>query len=88
MAGFYSRPDLVLRTCKIVEDKTNNFLKIDFESLRKVVNKKSRVLIITNPCNPTAYGWDRKDYEELEKIMKDFPNLIVLEDASYFLYHS
>lgn len=65
MARLYSRRDLVLRTYRTELEKNENFLRINFESLRKVVNKKSRILIITNPCNPTTYGWDRKDYEEL-----------------------
>jgi aspartate/methionine/tyrosine aminotransferase len=54
---------LVIRTCRAELDKERNFLRVNFESLKKTVNEKTRILIIINPCNPTGYGWDKKDYE-------------------------
>lgn len=56
--------------------------KIDWEEVRKVVNRRTRMILINTPHNPTGSCLDAKDLEELEKIV-DGTDIIVLSDEVY-----
>jgi len=57
--------------------------KIDWLDLKNHLNEKSRMLILNNPHNPCGSVWDASDLEELEKILMEFPKLLVLSDEVY-----
>jgi methionine aminotransferase len=41
------------------------------------------MLITNNPHNPSGTIWDANDFEALESIMQDFPDLLLLSDEVY-----
>lgn len=62
-------------------------LNIDFtpnwETITAAVNEKTRLIIINNPHNPTGKMWTASDFEQLEKLVDAYPNLLVLSDEVY-----
>lgn len=62
-------------------------LNIDFtpnwETIAAAVNENTRLIIINNPHNPTGKMWTEYDFEQLEKLVHAFPNLLVLSDEVY-----
>ena len=55
----------------------------DAEEFRKVVNEKTKLVILNNAQNPTGKLFSRSEIEELSKILDDFPQIIVLSDDVY-----
>lgn len=62
-------------------------LNIDFtpnwETINQSVTEKTKLIIINNPHNPTGKIWTNYDFEQLEKLVSAFPNLLVLSDEVY-----
>jgi methionine aminotransferase len=62
-------------------------LNIDFtpnwETIAAAINENTRLIIINNPHNPTGKMWTEYDFEQLEKLVHAFPNLLVLSDEVY-----
>ncbi len=56
--------------------------KIDWDIVKRVINHRTRMIIINTPHNPTGTLLDRKDMEELEKITRN-SNIIILSDEVY-----
>jgi methionine transaminase len=56
--------------------------KVDWEEVRKKVSRRTRMIIINTPHNPTGTVWSKKDLEELDKITSD-TDIIVLSDEVY-----
>lgn len=56
---------------------------IDFEGLKRLVNKKTRFLILNSPNNPTGKIITIEEYKEIIKIIKDFPRIIIILDEVY-----
>lgn len=55
----------------------------DWELINKAVNKKTRLLIINNPHNPSGRIWSESDFIALENLMNNNPNLLLLSDEVY-----
>lgn len=62
-------------------------LNIDFtpnwETINQSVTENTKLIIINNPHNPTGKIWTNDDFEQLEKLISAFPNLLVLSDEVY-----
>ena len=56
--------------------------KIDWERVKKIINQRTRMIIINTPHNPTSTIWSKADMEMLEKITKD-SDIIILSDEVY-----
>lgn len=56
--------------------------RIDWEHVKKLVNARTKMIIINTPHNPTGSVLDRSDLEELEKIVSG-KEIIVLSDEVY-----
>jgi methionine aminotransferase len=64
-----------------VQLKTPEY-KVDWEKLKKVINQRTRMIIINTPHNPTSTVWSKSDMEMLEKHTKD-TEIIILSDEVY-----
>ena len=60
------------------EDYTPNW-----DLIKHHCNQKTRLIIINNPHNPTGKILTESDFEALEKILEQFPNILVLSDEVY-----
>jgi len=66
----------------IPTDEKTSF-KITPASLEKVLNSRSKVLILNSPSNPTGAVYTKEELLALCAVLKKFPNVIVLSDEIY-----
>jgi methionine aminotransferase len=57
--------------------------KPDWVRVRESITSQTRMLITNNPHNPSGTVWNSNDFKELERIMNDFPQLLLLSDEVY-----
>lgn len=62
--------------------KENNGFKFDINDLKKIVNKKTKLLVLNSPSNPTGGVLEKKDLEEISKLAKKF-DFYILSDEIY-----
>lgn len=56
--------------------------KVNWQEVKKVVNRKTRMIIINTPHNPTGMVWDKQDMKELERLTAE-SQIIILSDEVY-----
>ena len=78
----YESPVILAGAKPIRIPLNENFLP-DWDRIRSSVSDKTRIIITNNPHNPSGTVWKNDDILELEKLVVDFPNLIVLSDEVY-----
>ena len=78
----YEAP-ILLSNAKPVRVALNIDFTPNWETITAAVNEKTRLIIINNPHNPTGKMWTASDFEQLEKLVNAFPNLLVLSDEVY-----
>ena len=59
----------------------NEFIPIT-DDIKKYISKRTRVLIINTPCNPTGAVYPRKVLEEIADLAVEY-NLIIISDEAY-----
>lgn len=62
---------------------TYPFFAIDWLNVRENITKKTRLIVVNNPHNPSGAVWSKEDLVALEQILIDFPNVMVLSDEVY-----
>ena len=78
----YEAP-ILLSNAKPIRVSLNNDFTPNWETINAVANKKTKLIIINNPHNPTGKTWTENDFIQLEKLADYFPNLIILSDEVY-----
>ncbi|WP_412463698.1 methionine aminotransferase [Flavobacterium mekongense] len=78
----YEAP-ILLSNAKPVRVALNIDFTPNWETITAAVNEKTRLIIINNPHNPTGKMWTASDFEQLEKLVDAYPNLLVLSDEVY-----
>ena len=78
------RKDIVIKNVHLKFDKHSNRFEIDFDELKKTLTNKTRILLITNPNNPTTRVFTKEELEKISSIVKEHKDLIVIEDRAYF----
>ena len=66
----------------IIETKAENNFKLTAEELRAKITDKTKVLILPYPCNPTGAIMEKKDLEEIAKVLRG-TNIMVISDEIY-----
>lgn len=59
---------------KAVSVKTHDDFSLDFDSLKSVLNEKTKAVIINSPNNPTGVVYSREELEQLAEILKEHSN--------------
>ena len=59
--------------------------KLTPEKLRSALSDRTRLLLLTNPGNPTGRVYTPQELEALLEVVKDFPNLYLISDEIYDL---
>lgn len=78
----YEAP-ILLSNAKPVRIALNIDFTPNWETIAAAVNENTRLIIINNPHNPTGKMWTEYDFEQLEKLVNAYPNLLVLSDEVY-----
>jgi len=63
-------------------DQEDNF-EINIEKLEKLITKKTRLIIINNPHNPTGSFMKKDKIDKLINILEKFPQVAILSDEIY-----
>lgn len=77
----HSRGSLVALSTLLSENYS-----ITVESLNKVINEKTRLLLLTNPGNPTGRLYNKKELETILEVTSQYPELYVVSDEIYDFY--
>lgn len=56
--------------------------RIDWQQVKRVVNHRTKMIIINSPHNPSGTVWDEEDLDRLEEIVGN-SNILVLADEVY-----
>ncbi len=62
--------------------KEENGFRFDIKDLKKLVSKKTKLLILNSPSNPTGGVLERQDYEEIAALAKKY-DFYILTDELY-----
>lgn len=55
---------------------------VDWDQLKRVVNHRTKMIIINSPHNPSGRLWKKEDYEKLQEIVAN-SNILILADEVY-----
>lgn len=66
----------------IIETKAKDDFKLTARDLKAAITEKTKALILPYPCNPTGAIMEKKDLEEIAKVLKD-TNIVVISDEIY-----
>jgi len=67
---------------EVYSDISNDF-KISPEQLESSITKKTKLLIINSPNNPSGSVYTKKEFFELSKVLEKHPEIFVLSDEIY-----
>ncbi|MFL6276856.1 MAG: pyridoxal phosphate-dependent aminotransferase [Blastocatellia bacterium] len=70
---------------KIIETSAEDNFKLTPQRLEQSITWKSRLLILTNPNNPTGTIYTREEMDALVKVLMKHPRLLVISDEVYNL---
>lgn len=80
MYKFYSR----INESNCIEVKKKDDFSFDVDGLIKTANESSaRIIVFSNPCNPTSVGLER---DEVRRLVKGVESLVVLDEAYMDFY--
>jgi len=88
MGKIFLRKNIELRTSRMIFNTESNRFEFDYDNFRKVLSARTRIVIITNPHNPTTRVFTAEEFTKISEILADFPNVVVIEDCAYWLYYA
>ncbi len=70
---------------KVVEVHTNleSGFKITPDQLEAAITEKSKVFMISSPCNPSGAVYSKAELSALVEVFKKYPNIIIIADEIY-----
>ena len=81
-----SYPDMAIladATPVIIETGLDQDFKITPEQLESSITKKSKLLVLNSPSNPTGAVYTRKEIKELGKVLERHPQVYIISDDIY-----
>lgn len=76
-------PPIILTGAVPIRVQLNDDFSPNWEKIEKHFNANTRMIIINNPHNPSGKILTETDFEQLEKILEKFPNVVLLSDEVY-----
>ena len=67
----------------IIDTGLDQDFKITPEQLESSITKKSKLLVLNSPSNPTGAVYTRKEIEELGKVLERHPQVYIISDDIY-----
>jgi len=67
----------------IVESTARSGFKVTAEQLAGAITKRTRLVILNSPCNPTGAVYTRADWAALGEVLRRHPNVVILTDDIY-----
>src|SRR3990172_5161989 len=63
--------------------REENRFRLDLDELKKLINPKTRLLILNSPHNPTGGVLTQQDLKSIAEMVLKYPDLYVLSDEIY-----
>ena len=60
-----------------------NDFRVDLESFKKSITPRTKLVILTNPSNPTGGAFSESDILAMADILRDRPDIFILSDEIY-----
>ncbi|WPR71552.1 methionine aminotransferase [Flavobacterium sp. NG2] len=76
-------PSVLLANGIPVRIPLNDDYTPNWGNIEKACSSKTRMIIINNPHNPTGKILNASDFEKLEGILENFPQILILSDEVY-----
>ncbi|MCX8080532.1 MAG: pyridoxal phosphate-dependent aminotransferase [Bacteroidia bacterium] len=70
-----------------VEGRFENDFKITPEQLEKSISRRSRLIMLSTPCNPTGSVYSYHEMKALAEVIVKYPDLYLLSDEIYEHIH-
>lgn len=67
----------------IIETSIDNDFKITADQLQSAMNSKSKLMIFSNPCNPTGSAYSKDELKELADVIATKSDFYVISDEIY-----
>lgn len=69
----------------VIPTKIENDFKITGEELESFINEKTKMMMFSSPCNPSGSVYTAEELQDLARVIKLHPNLLVISDEIYEL---
>ncbi|MFK8037228.1 MAG: pyridoxal phosphate-dependent aminotransferase [Crocinitomicaceae bacterium] len=66
-----------------VHAEIENDFKITAQQIKNAVTSRTKLMIFSNPCNPTGASYSREELKEIAQVVSDTPNFYVISDEIY-----
>lgn len=76
---------LIESPLKIIENNNQKNYTIDLEYTEKLINKKTKAIIVNNPHNPTGAVFSKEELIELAKLIKKYDLYLITDEVYDFL---
>lgn len=67
----------------VVETEIEDDFKLDGKVLKAAITEKSKLMIFSNPCNPTGSSYTKEELKDLAQVIAETPNFYVISDEIY-----
>lgn len=67
----------------VVETEIEDDFKIDGVKLKSAITSKSKLMIFSNPCNPTGSSYSKEELRSIADVVASTPNFYVISDEIY-----
>lgn len=67
----------------LIPSSINNRFKITPEDLKKHITSKTKIILFNSPNNPSGIVYSKREFEALAKILKAYPEIIIISDEIY-----
>ncbi len=61
--------------------------KITARQLASAITRKTRLLMLNSPCNPSGASYTRSEFEALGAVLEEHPNVVIVSDEIYEHIH-
>ena len=68
---------------KIITSDISSDFKVDAEEIEKVINDKTKMIIINSPNNPSGSIFNFEELNKIASVLRKYPEIFVLSDEIY-----
>jgi len=67
----------------VISTSIEDDFKMTANQLKNAISDKTKLMIFSNPCNPTGSSYTKEELKSLADVVADTPNLYVISDEIY-----
>lgn len=67
----------------VISTSIDNDFKVTADQLKEAITDKTKLMIFSNPCNPTGSSYTKEELKSLADVVAETPNFYVISDEIY-----